>query len=176
MMQSIVVTLIGPDRPGLVSAISDKAAEFGANWADSVMANFAGQFAGIVHLQVPSRNADFLITALRALESPTMRLLVARGAEGVGSSTSAAGFRRLNLALVGQDRPGIIKSISATLSQLGVSIHDMQTEIQSGAMSGEQMFRLNAALQVPTTVDEDALRTALESLENELMVDIALDD
>ena len=43
MMTSLVVTIIAPDRPGLVSAISDKATVFGANWADSLMAHLAGQ-------------------------------------------------------------------------------------------------------------------------------------
>ena len=46
-MTSLVVTLIGPDRPGMVSALSDAATAHGANWTDSLMANFAGQFAGI---------------------------------------------------------------------------------------------------------------------------------
>ena len=34
MLSSLVITVIGPDRPGIVSAISDKAVEFGANWTD----------------------------------------------------------------------------------------------------------------------------------------------
>lgn len=170
-MTSIVITLIGPDRPGLVSAVSDKATEFGANWAESLMANLAGQFAGIVHLQVPAKNAEALIAALRGLESPALRILVAKGAEAAGPAAT----RRLKLALVGHDRPGIIHSISSTLAQRGVSIEKLQTQINSGAMSGEQMFQLNAVLVVPDALDDDALRSGLESLANELMVDIELD-
>ena len=170
-MTSLVITIIGPDRPGLVSAISDKAAEFGANWADSLMANLAGQFAGIVHLQVPTRNADFLIAALRALESPGMHLTIAKGAEG---STGAA--RKIKLDLVGQDQPGIIRNISNQLAKLGVSIQKLQTQIRSGAMSGEQMFHMQSTLMVPASVDDEALRDGLESLANELMVEIELDD
>jgi hypothetical protein len=59
-MTSLVVTLIGPDRPGMVKAVSDKATDHGANWADSLMANFAGQFAGIVHLDVPPARCEAL--------------------------------------------------------------------------------------------------------------------
>lgn len=172
MMTSLVITVIGPDRPGLVSAVSDKAAEFGANWADSLMANLAGQFAGIVHLQVPAKDADPLMAALRDLESPGMRIAVAKGTEATGAATT----RRLKLDLVGQDRPGIIRSISNQLAQRGISIEKLKTEINSGAMSGEQMFQMNAVLVAPASLNDDDLRSGLEGLANELMVDISLDD
>ena len=169
---SLVVTLVGPDRPGLVSAISDKAVEFDANWADSVMSNFAGQFAGIVQLQVRPEKCDELITALRTLESPQMRISVAKG----GAASSAIKTRRLKLDLVGHDRPGIIHSISSQLAKRQISIEKLETHIVSGAMSGEQMFQMKALLLVPVTLDESELRDGLEGLANELMVDISFDD
>ncbi len=172
MTTSIIVTIIGPDRPGLVSAISDKAAEFDANWADSLMANLAGQFAGIVHLQAPDQNSEALMTALRKLASPGMQIIVAAG----GSITGNVNTRRLKLNLLGQDRPGIIRRISNQLAQRGISIDKLQTQIVSGAMSGEQMFQMHAQLTVPENLDDDELRRGLEGLANELMVDLELDD
>jgi glycine cleavage system regulatory protein len=157
----------------LVSAVSDKAAEFGANWADSLMANLAGQFAGILHLQVPSRNADMLVAALKELEAVNLHVSVARG---LAASTPQKPSRRIKLELVGQDRPGIIHSISSQLATNGVSIEKLHTRITSGAMSGEQMFHMDASLLVPTTLSEEGLRASLEVLANELMVDISLDD
>ena len=97
MMKSIVVTLIGPDRPGLVNAISDKAVAFGANWGDSLMANLAGQFAGIVHLQVPEQQAETLMDALRKLQSPGMQITVAKG----DAIANRAATRRIRLDLIG---------------------------------------------------------------------------
>jgi glycine cleavage system regulatory protein len=172
MSTSLVITIIGPDRPGIVSAISDQAAAYGANWADSLMADLAGQFAGIVHLQVPAANAEALMAALQKLESPAMRVAIAKGT----SNTAAAPTRRLKLDLVGQDRPGIIHAIAGQLALRGVSIERLHTQIESGAMSGEALFRMAATLRVPATVDNSQLRDALEGLANELMVDIALDD
>jgi len=170
-MSSLIVTLIGPDRPGVVRAVSDKAAEHGANWTDSVMANFAGQFAGIVHLQVPARNCDALAAALRAIDSSDLHILVARADETAPTTPN----RRIRLELVGHDRPGIILSISRQLAEHGVSIDKMKTHIASGAMSGEQMFHLAAELTVPQELDPDDLRDGLEGLANELMVDITFD-
>lgn len=172
MLTSLVITVIGPDRPGIVSAVSDKAVEFGANWTDSLMANFAGQFAGIVQLQVPAKNCDALMAALRSLESPGMRIAVAKGGDG----SAATAVRHLKLDLVGNDHPGIIHSISSQLARRGISIEKLQTEVVSGAWSGEQMFKMNARLMVPPSLDTDELRSGLESLANELMVDITIDD
>jgi glycine cleavage system regulatory protein len=170
-MSALVITLIGPDRPGVVRSLSDKAAEYGANWTDSVMANFAGQFAGIVHLQVPDGNSQALLAALRSLESDKLHIQVAQGEHDV----AAAAPRRIRLSLVGHDRPGIIHSISTRLATQGVSIDTMKTHIASGAMSGEQMFHLDAQLAAASDLDTDALREGLESLANELMVDIEFD-
>lgn len=170
-MSALVITLIGPDRPGVVRAVSDQAAEHGANWADSLMANFAGQFAGIVHLQVPKENCDALMAALRAIDSDDLHILVARADDTAPSAQP----RRISLELVGHDRPGIIRTISTRLAEHRVSIDKMKTHIASGAMSGEQMFHLVAELTVPLELDTDSLRDGLEGLANELMVDITFD-
>ena len=170
-MTSLVITMIGPDRPGLVKAVSDKAAAHGANWADSVMANFSGEFAGIVHLQVPQEKCDALVAALLTLEAADLHVLVsvARG------SAALTDTRQLKLDLVGNDRPGIIHAISGQLARHGVSIHKLQTHIASGAWSGEQMFNMTAQLTVPAALDLDALRASLEGLANELMVDLSFE-
>src|SRR4029079_14564423 len=70
---SLVVTAIGTDRPGLVSLLSERAQGFGANWAGSRMTNLAGQFAGIVHLDVAAQNGETLAEALRALYTSGLR-------------------------------------------------------------------------------------------------------
>ncbi len=169
-MHSLVITVVGPDRPGLVRALSEQAALFGANWTDSVMANFAGQFAGIVHLQVAAERSGDLQSALRAIDSDNLHIQVVR-ADGQPELVPP---RRITLALVGHDRPGIIQSIATRLAEHGVSIDTMKTHIASGAMSGEQMFHLDARLTIPGDLDTDQLQAGLEGLANELMVDITL--
>ncbi len=170
MVTSLVVTVIGPDRPGIVSLLSAKAQGFGANWAGSRMASLAGQFAGMVHFEVPPENADALVAALRGLESSDLRIVIERS----GAAAVPAGRRIVKVELVGHDRPGIVRDMSGSLAQLGVSIEELHTEIVSGAMTAEHLFKVKADLLVPQSVGNDALRHALEALANEMMVDIAL--
>ena len=77
---SLVATVMGPDRPGIVSQLSDRAQRFGANWAASRMARLAGEFAGMVHFEVPRENAESFAAALRALESTGLRVVIAESA------------------------------------------------------------------------------------------------
>ena len=41
-MTDLVLTLIGPDRPGLVEAVAEVVAAHGGNWLESRMAHLAG--------------------------------------------------------------------------------------------------------------------------------------
>jgi methionyl-tRNA formyltransferase len=171
-LASLVVTVIGPDRPGIVSLLSDRAKDFGANWAESRMASLAGQFAGMVHLEVTAEKAERLTAALRDLESTGLRIVIVRS-EGAAARVPC---RLLRLELVGQDRPGIMRELSVSLANRGISIEELHTQITSAAMSAEHMFKVDALLLVPNTITADEMRRGLEALANEFMVDIALDE
>lgn len=168
MNTSLVITVIGPDRPGLVSRLSDVAQRFGANWEESRLASLAGQFAGMVHFDVPGEKAEALAAAFRELEGEGLAIHVARsGAAGAGGP-----IRRVRLELVGHDRPGIVRDLSASLAKLGVSIDELHTQVASAAMSGDDLFKVKALLAVPASVTDAAMRQALEALANEMMVDL----
>lgn len=173
MQTHLVLTVIGPDRPGLVSVLSDTIAAGGGNWLDSQMASLAGQFAGILLVDVASDRADDLRAALQQLDGMGLRLVVA---QGPAETPAASDGRVLKLDLLGQDRPGIVRDISRVLAEHQVSIGEFHTERASGSFSGEAMFKATALLTLPAGLDEGALQQALESLANELMVDLDLGD
>ena len=170
-MTALTLTLIGPDRPGLVRALSERIAVVGGNWLESRMARLAGQFAGILLVDVPPDEVERLIADLRALEREGLRATVEHGL------LEAAPDRRqtLLLDLVGQDRPGIVHEIAQLLASRGVNIEELTTRVVSGSFSGESLFEATAKLRVPTDIPAEELRELLETLANELMVDISLD-
>jgi len=168
---SLILTIVGPDRPGLVNLISEQVTSHGGNWLESRMANLAGQFAGIVHVHVPESTTEALIAGLRQLERQGLQIVVTRGVEAV-----AAQGRRMKLELIGQDRPGIVREISHALANRGVSIEELVTDFVSGSMSGESLVRGSARLRVPMQLSTVQLREALEALANDLMVDVTLDE
>jgi glycine cleavage system regulatory protein len=169
--KSLVLTVIGKDRPGIVNRLSDVAQRFGANWAGSRMAGLAGQFAGIVHFQVPDEKLEALATALRALGSTDLVVVIAEGDAGAVPTP----HRMVRLELVGNDRPGIVRDLSGCLAGRGVSIEELHTEFVSAPMSADPLFKVNALLAVPAGLADAELKRELETLATEMMVDFELE-
>jgi glycine cleavage system regulatory protein len=169
MHSSLIVTLIGRDRPGLVRAVAACATKAGANWVESRMAQLAGQFAGIVRLEIAPEQVTQLETGLRSLETEGLRITVERGLEG-----PEAAMQRVRLDLLGHDRSGIVQEITSVLVRHGVTIEGLDTGCERASMSGERMFRASAELGVPDGTDLHLLQDDLEALANELMVDLEL--
>ena len=170
MRTSLVLTVIGNDRPGIVEHLVNQVAAAGANWEESRMARLAGKFAGLLRVSVDQARADHLAAQLRTPDFDGLTVVVERTAESEPPS-----FRTLLLDLVGNDHPGIVRDISRVLAQHHVNIEELETGLESAPMSGEVLFRARAHLRVPTSVDVNLLRQRLEELAGELMVDIVFD-
>jgi glycine cleavage system regulatory protein len=166
-LMSMVVTAIGADRPGLVRQLSERAQGFGANWAGSRMANIAGQFAGMVHFEVAAANADALAAALQGLESAGLRIVIAKTAP----PPAPAGARMVTLELEGPDRPGIVRDLSRSLADRGVSIEELHTEIVDAA-DDSHTFKVKALLAVPTALANDELKRGLDALASDMLIDL----
>lgn len=167
---SLVVTAIAPDRPGIVRLLSERARGHGANWAGSRMASLAGQFAGMVHFEVPAENAKALADALRSLESSGISVVIAQSA----APPAPAGARIVRLELVAPDRPGIVRELSTSLSERGVSIHELATELVDNGAGGGHTFKVQALLEVPQSLSNEALRQSLDALASQDATDLAL--
>ena len=172
-MATLVLTVIGDDRAGLVDALAGPIARHGGNWDRSHMARLAGKFAGIVVVSVPDERTDDLTAELDMLTAQGLLDVTVAIAANDGPP-SPDDF--LQLHLVGQDRPGIIREIAGALAQRNVSIEELETSATSAPMSGELLFEAIATLRVPADVDPADLRGALEAIANELMVDLDVTD
>ena len=173
MMKSLALTVIGPDRPGLISNISEVVALHQASWLESRMANLAGQFAGIVHLQVLPEHVEPLLSALRQLEGEGLHV---SAVSGLTQSNLDTGGRTYVLTLLGQDHPGIVRDVSSALATHGISIAELETETFSASMSGENMFKATATLLAPATMLPDTLDNVLHTLSDSLMVDMEIEE
>jgi glycine cleavage system regulatory protein len=168
-MATFVLTILGDDRPGLVSAISAPINAHGASWERSQLSQLAGKFAGIVLVSVANKNLDALVADLMALKDQGLQVVLELTSEHVERESL-----RLNLELLGADHPGIVAEISAALAAHDVSIEELSTDVREAPMAGGTLFDAHAVLNVPPTSNIDELRSVLEGLANELMVEIRL--
>ena len=172
MSAPLVMTFIGPDRPGLVNAIAAKVAAQGGAWLESRLARLAGQFAGLVRIEIDETRIAALTADLRELEAEGLRITVERGL----AESDEAPVRTLRLELLGLDRPGIVREVSQTLSALGVNIEEFESGLTPAPFTGAPMFKAVAKLAAPAGLADEEMRRTLERLAAEMMVDISVRD
>lgn len=169
-MTSLILTLIGPDRPGLVDSVANLVVEHDGNWVESRMSHLAGYFAGIVRLEVDQEQADVLIAKLEGLQDQGLSTVVCKD-ESAPESVEAP---VIHMELVGNDRPGIVSEVSHVLAEQNVNLEDFQTECIEAPNSGSNLFRARASLRLPAELSVHELQQALEAIALDLMVDIQL--
>ncbi|KAA9106494.1 glycine cleavage system protein R [Microbacterium rhizomatis] len=173
-MTTLVLTIVGDDRHGLVAAVADAVDAHGGNWENSQLAELAGVFAGIVEVAVPDDRVDELRAALRGMDG--LLNITAHPSSAAAAREREASARHFGFRVLGNDRPGIVREVSSTLSAQGVSIDRLTTETRDAAMSGGRLFEATIAARVPPTVDIDAVQAALERLATEIQVDVTVGD
>jgi glycine cleavage system regulatory protein len=171
MQQHLVVSLISDDKPGVVERLSTTIADNGGNWEDSRMAHFAGKFAGILRISVAEGDFQRLDDALRRLGQDGFKLQIER-------SDSAEKFERqhLQLSLIGNDRPGIVRDISRALAKRRFNVERLETDYGSTPWSGEPLFMASCTVSVSADADLDGLEEDLDKIADELGVDIEFDE
>ena len=75
---------------------------------------------------------------------------------------------------MGQDRPGIVKQVTATISELGANIETFKTWLSDEAHSGGHLFHMDANLRLQPGLAAATVQDALEAISGEIMVDVAV--
>ena len=116
---------------------------------------------------VPAEAHDELVDALQRLGKEGIRVLIAES--GIEQSCT---WKPIAMELVGNDRPGIVRDITRVLTEQGVSLERLVTDVRPAPMSNEPLFHAEAILAVPLTLSLDVLQKRLETLADELLVDL----
>jgi len=170
MQVPLVMTIIGPDRTGLVESVARVVADHGGNWLESRMCRLGGEFAGILRIELPAEKRQMLLDALQALQGCGLTVVV-RPDEAVASATKKG--RQVKLEIVGHDRPGIVREITSALARANVNVEEFSSECVSAPMSGETLFKAIARLHLPEHCDLAALKKDLEKIAADLLVDVS---
>ena len=179
-MTEWILTLIGPDRPGLVEAVAERVVARGGNWMASRLAHLGGKFAGIAHVAVPEAEAESLAEDLSALEADGLVVQVEEagkaltGTDHAGQAMVAPSPSQHRLQVVGSDRPGIVREISRVLSAAEINVESLSTEYTAAPMSGGPIFRAEFQFLLPPAHSIDQLRSDVEAVAGDLMVEVSL--
>ncbi|GHA11656.1 glycine cleavage system protein R [Oceanisphaera arctica] len=163
-MQTLVATLIGPDKTGLVKQLATLIKQHHGSWQASAMSELAGYFAGIVEIRVPEEHGEALGQALRALPDFQVQLVEGRHQPLQG--------QKLQLTVTANDRLGIIDEVTQVLNQLNISVKTLKTDSYPAPTTGTMLFEANSTLTLPHGQTLSDLQARLEALSDDLVVDI----
>ena len=141
MTTPLVITVISADKPGLVESLAQVINRHGGNWLESRMARMAGQFAGILRVDVANDQLEALRIDLDGLSAQGINVQVA-----ISGQADEPQQRTLQLTLVANDRAGIVHEVSRVLASHGVNVESLETECTPAPMSADLLFKARALL------------------------------
>lgn len=168
-MATLILSIVGSDRPGLTQALAAAVLSAGGNWLESHLSRLGGLYVGSVLVELATDSVDALRTAIREVDAQGLEVRISPAIEDAQSEGDIVQF-----SLVGQDRSGIVHQVTAILSQVGANIEDFDTHVSVEPHSGAPLFHMDARLRLPPTLSAQGVQAALEEISAEIMVDISL--
>lgn len=175
MNNDLVLTVISDDQPGVVETLAQTISSHNGNWLESRMAHLAGKFAGILRVNVPDTDTNALREALQALSDRGLKVIVEDAISRQQADAAMENRRQLVFKAVGNDRPGIVREIAQALASRQINVDELNTNCSSMPWSGEPLFEAQGLVIVPANVDLDELQDQLNTIGEELAVEIDIE-
>ena len=167
-MRKTVVFVLGPDRPGIIAAVSQTLFEQGCNLEDVTHTTLQTEFVGIFLASVRDevREEDLFFALQGSLSH--LRLFVHLRPLDEARAFAPPPGEPFVITTLGPDRPGLVAGISGILAHFGVNISNMK------AVSRGEEYIVFYEVDVPASVDHRAFRQALHGRAAELGLDVNL--
>ena len=159
-MDELAITVIGPDRTGIVADVAEALAGVDANLSDSTMTRLRGHFAMTLICSGPT--IDAVRDALASIDGALCTVRAVRP-EADGAATGEPYL----VSVHGADRLGIVAAVTRVVAAAGGNITDLTTRLTG------PLYVLVAEVDLPRGAAED-LAVRLTAVAGELGVDVTL--
>jgi glycine cleavage system transcriptional repressor len=167
----LVLSALGPDRPGLVAEVTHFITERGGNIEDSRMAVFGAEFGIFVLVSGTSDEIAKMADDVRALETKTGLAVVTKPTKSPSEHRRAPTVPCVVTAEA-LDHEGFVRSIAGALARAGVNIVSLETSAYNAPVTGSPLFRLEAQIDVPREVTIAKVRDAMAEVSERQNIDI----
>jgi glycine cleavage system transcriptional repressor len=171
-MPQLIITAVGPDRPGIVGELTGHLHSAGGNIVDSRMVNLRGEFAMMILLECSETDSSRMTRDLPAVGQAIGLTLTVTPQITQPKVSDGLHYR---LKTYSMDQPGIVARLTNLLRGHGVNIEELSAWQESAAFAGSPLFMTEMTLTVPASVALRTLRSELESLCTSLNCDVDLE-
>ncbi len=168
----IILTAVGPDRPGMAHAVASILADAGCNIEDTTMTRLAGEFAMILIVELPGEiSLAQLQVRLAPLENSHGLFLSSREiADEAPLSEQEKDAPRFIVTAYGAERAGLLARLTGVLSAHEANITDVQSRVASAGTVYVMIFEV----QLPPDLSPETLQAALETAAREISVTVSM--
>lgn len=171
-MNHFALTIVGRDRPGIVSQVTEILFNQGCNIADSSCSILGGQFAMILILgHHEYTSLESFGEAFKPLENADLSVAL-RVLKPGGEIRPHIEGDLCMISVYGSDKPGIVYRVAKVLGEKKINITDLNTKLVGSEERPVYVMVLEAAL--PEGVAEEDVNTWLDPIRDELQVDITV--
>jgi len=173
MSNRYIMTAFGKDRPGIVADVTRVLFDNGCNLEENSMTLLADEFTLILLFSSSEKGIE------ERLQPECRRLEKERG---ISAFIRPLGERRPQpkaekmyvVEVEGLDQSGIVYKVSQHLANQGVNILDLKSVVKSTPESGTALYQMQIQIQAPTDISAGDIEAGLQSVADELHVDISV--
>jgi glycine cleavage system transcriptional repressor len=160
----LIITAVGPDKPGMVHALAQILFESGCNIEDTTMTRLSGQFSMILAVESPQNISVAelearLVEPLKASHELTIDVVDIEEREEPESDAP-----RFLLTAYGPEKTGLLANLTGVLSQRKVNVTDVQTRVASHGTVYVMLLELELPADVVAADLEQEIRAQNEGL------------
>ena len=171
MREHLLLSLIGPDRTGLVDKITEAIAKSKGNVEGSRMAVLGGEFAMLLLVSVEGAQRALLESEVQKIATS---LELTLHAKPTSPRKPNQGTVPLLVKVRGMDNEGLVHQVTRYLAGFGASVDSLDSQVGFAPHSGTVLFSMDMTIHAPASVSLASLRKGLQEVGDRLNVDIEL--
>ncbi len=167
-MSSVLLSISGHDRPGIVCDVAEALEHLNVNIEDSSMTALRGRFTMMLIVRLPEQTSlGALKAALAELEQRTGLSVQSQTISDAEASAPALEPDHV-ISVHGADKIGIVHHVTAALAELGISVVDVSTQSRPTDTGNIYMM----VLEVAAGDQNAAMTSALADVANNIGVEV----
>ena len=167
-MKHLIIKGIGPDKPGIVAAISGMVTSNNGNIEESRMIRLGSEFSIIMMVEISEDSLSSLSDDLESIDGIKFYLTETKKLPNLDAPTHI-------MHLTGGDTEGIVHKMTDVMTSMGVNIIEIITDTKNAPITGTTVFEMTARISLNSS-NKQKLVDELKFLESKLGLEISLSE
>lgn len=169
--QFVVLSVLGPDRPGLVADLTAYVNDREGSVEESRMLILGAEFGVLVLVSGTEPSVARIVDEVAQLKAKTGADVIVRRTKSPEEHRRAPAIPCVVTAEA-LDQEGIVRAVARALVKVGVNIVSLETTAYEAPVTGSPLFRMEARVDIPPGCTVGKVRKAMDEVAEAENLDI----